>query len=432
MPMHGIREIRPVDAAVVAARQQRDATRPEAVQRRERGVRRGADRIVDVRDAIANAQRLQPMRQRLERGCVRRQGFGIEPQRLDSRQHSAQVAAIVAPGQRHVAGVEHRMPTAMHDIAAQMPAVGSAEEAHLALRQCHRRQRAVLAVEDRDARLGSGEQCKFVVDITRFAAVPVEVLGEDVGRDRDLRRHPGCGNVAGLVAGQFDHPEFWRLHIARLTDILQFQHRQADVPAQRGAVAARAQQVREQRRGGALALGAGDADRARVGVFGEPQRGAADETRAAFGRRQRFRPVGTDARRFDHHLERRQALGAGIGVGGQQCVAQRVRLGDFSGRTEQGQRQCRQTTTQRAIRRAALAAPTPQRDPLVAESRDVERRIVSLRIAHAGAPRRPPARDVRRRGSAAARSAVPGATAADGSRGRNVRRPHPRAIRGAR
>ena len=96
-------------------------------------MRRGADRIVDVGDAVARAERLQPVRQRLEAGGVRRQRDGIQAQRLDRGQHRAQVAAVVAAGQRQVRRIHHARVAAIQRVAAQVPAVVATEPAHLAV-----------------------------------------------------------------------------------------------------------------------------------------------------------------------------------------------------------------------------------------------------------------------------------------------------------
>src|SRR3546814_9325483 len=97
---------------------------------------------------------------------------------------------------------------------------------------------------------------------TLFRSVPVQVLGKDVGHHRDLRAHAAGGDVAGLVARQLDRPQ-----LRVVFD--QLQQRQANVAAQRRAMAAGAQQVRQQRGGRALALGAGDAARAGIGPGSE-------------------------------------------------------------------------------------------------------------------------------------------------------------------
>ena len=240
---------------------------------------------------------------------MRRQRCGIQAQRFDRRQHRAQIAAVVAPGQRHVLRIEHGTFAAIDHILAQMPTVGDAETAHFAVRQRQRSQRAVVAVEDRDMRLGIGQQREFVLDIARFAAVPIQMLGKNIGRNRDVGPHAGRCDVTGLVARQFDRPE-----LRRLLNIEQLQQRHADVAAEGCAVAAGAQQMREQRGRRAFAFGAGDADRARIGIFGEPQRSAADEMRTALRRDQGFGPVRADAGRFHHHVERRQTQTAGVGI----------------------------------------------------------------------------------------------------------------------
>jgi hypothetical protein len=46
----------PVQAAIVSAQDQRHGAALQAFQRRQRSIRRGADRVVDPFDAIANAQ----------------------------------------------------------------------------------------------------------------------------------------------------------------------------------------------------------------------------------------------------------------------------------------------------------------------------------------------------------------------------------------
>ena len=80
----------------------------------------------------------------------------------------------------------------------------------------------------------------------------------------------------------------------------------------------RTQQMRQQRGGRALALGAGNADRVRqpaigIGVLAEPQRGTADELCALRQCVLRLGLVRADARRFDHHVERSQQLATELG-----------------------------------------------------------------------------------------------------------------------
>src|SRR5690606_32445293 len=61
--------------------------------------------------------------------------------------------------------------------------------------------------------------------------MPVEVLGEHVERDRDLRSRAAVGDVTGLVAGQLDRP------VLRIR-VEQFQQGHADVAGERGAAPA--------------------------------------------------------------------------------------------------------------------------------------------------------------------------------------------------
>ncbi len=194
-------EVLPVQAAVVAADQQRDAASAEAFQCRQRGVRRGANRVVDIGDAVALAQGLQAVRQRPEIRRGRRQCRRVQAQRLDRRQHRAQVAAVVPARQRHPRAVEHRHLAAVHDSAAHMPAVFAIEPTHLAIGQRQRGQVRIGGVEQRDTRPRPGHQRQLVFDVARLAAVPVQMFREQVQHQRQLRPRAAAGDVAGLVAG---------------------------------------------------------------------------------------------------------------------------------------------------------------------------------------------------------------------------------------
>ena len=202
----------------------------------------------------------------------------------------------------------------------------------LAIGQFQRRQHRIGGVEHGDARAALGQQAQLIFDVARLRAVPVQMFGIDIERHRYVRPRPTQADVAGLVARQFDRPELRRLR--RIQRVQGFQQRQADVAGQRGAVAAGAQQMRQQRSRGALALGAGDADGASAaalrGVFAEPQRGAADQARALFHRGQRFGAIRADAWRFDDPFEPAQALGAGRGFHYQSRIVQAARVGGLT------------------------------------------------------------------------------------------------------
>ncbi|MCW0424807.1 hypothetical protein NB713_002750 [Xanthomonas sacchari] len=377
-------------------------------------MRRGADRVVHIGHAIAHAQGLQPVRQRPETIGRRRQRRRIQAQRLHRGQHRAQVAAVVPARQRRLRAVVHRAFAAVDHLAAHVPAVLAVEPAHLAVGQLQGGQLRIGGVEQGDARPRMGDQLELVGDVARLAAVPVQMLGKQVQHQRQLRPCAAAGHVAGLVTGQFDRPILRRRHRRQ-----HFQQRHADIADQAGAMAAGAQQVRQQRGGGALALGAGDADAAghhavRASVFGEPQRGAADEARAARRGSLRLGPVRTDPGRLDHHIERGQALGAGLGLDMQRRIVQRGDLRGLLSRTEHRQRQrtsrfpvpdSRFPATHGRIRRTALAPPTPQRDALRLKLRNSHARVPTGRPG-CGAARPVPAAAPRagRRGRAAAGS----------------------------
>ena len=164
-------ELLPRQAAVVAADQHGDAAIAEAVERRQAGMRRGADRIVDVGDAVARAERLQAMRQRLEARGMRRQRDGIQAQRFDRRQHRAQVAAVVPARQRQRARVHHERVAAIQRVLAQMPAVFVAEPA---ARRCRGSRSAdrigSLALSTAMRGLRFGHQAQLVGDIALVAS----------------------------------------------------------------------------------------------------------------------------------------------------------------------------------------------------------------------------------------------------------------------
>ncbi|KAG1457303.1 hypothetical protein G6F57_014917 [Rhizopus arrhizus] len=269
---HVLHEIGPVQATVVPAHQQRDALAGETFQRCQAGVRRGADRIVDVGQAIGETDALQAVRQRAEILHRRCQRHGVETQRFQRGQHRAQVAAVVPARQWRVAGIEHGLLAPVHDIAAHVPALRLVEPDHLAVGQRQRGQVRIGRIEHGDARRGFGDQPQLVFDVTLLAAVPVQVFREKVQHHRHLRMGATARHFAGLVAGQLHRPI-----LGRGLRVQHFQQRQADVADQAGAMPRRAQQVRDQRGGGALALGAGHAHGvvhdAVVGrVFGKPQR----------------------------------------------------------------------------------------------------------------------------------------------------------------
>ncbi|MCW0438544.1 hypothetical protein NB723_003508 [Xanthomonas sacchari] len=377
-------------------------------------MRGGADRVVHIGHAVARAQGLQPVRQRPEAIGRRRQRRRIQAQRLHRGQHRAQVAAVVPARQRRLRAVVHRAVAAVDHLAAHVPAVLAVEPAHLAVGQLQGGQLRIGGVEQGDARPRMGDQLELVGDVARLAAVPVQMLGKQVQHQRQLRPCAAAGHVAGLVAGQFDRPVLRRWHRRQ-----HLQQRHADIADQAGAMAAGAQQVRQQRGGGALALGAGDADAAghhavRASVFGEPQRGAADEARAARRGGLCLGPVRTDPGRLDHHIERGQALGGGLGLDVQRRIAKRCDLLGFGRRAEQGQRRGRRVPgpgprapaiAQRAVGRAAFPPPPPQRDALRLKLRNSHARVPTGRPG-CGAARPVPAAAPRagRRGRAAAGS----------------------------
>ena len=278
-----------------------------------------------------------------------------------------------------------------------MPALRMVEPVHFAVRQDQRSQSRVCRIQHRDPGLCDSDQRQLVADVARLAAMPVQVLGKQIQYHRDLRPHFAGSHIQGLVAGQLDGPER-----RRWLRCQHFQQRQADIAGQRRALPTGTQQVGQQRRRGALALGAGDADRVRSNairarMLTEPQRASTNETRAVFRSDACRFLVGTDARGLDDNVLGRQRFASHRGFNHQQRIRQAQSLGRFFLATEQSQRQSRQARTQRPIGGMAFTTPAPQRYAVT----------FKLRNSHAVAPTTPQARDAHRQASAKAVSATP-------------------------
>ncbi len=139
------------------------------------------------------------------------------------------------------------------------------------------------------AGLRAGGQLVAVVRLG-VVVVPGQMIGMQGGQ-RDHRR--GAGQVGRLVAGDLDDPEV--IVAAGLWVV----RRQADVARDQAAVAEPGQQVPGDRRGGALALGAGHAQHLRAVGFGEPQAHPADHRDAAPLKGPHGLAVAGDPRRLD-------------------------------------------------------------------------------------------------------------------------------------
>ena len=129
-------------------------------------------------------------------------------------------------------------------------------------------QQVAVAVGDGEvrARLGRGRQLVAVVALD--AAVPGQVVGVQRRHRGDRRGHRQVGRG---VAGHLDHP------VVVVAGRLRVVGRDAEVAADQGPVAEAAQQVADDRRGGGLALGAGDVDGPGQVRLVHPQAKAADQ-----------------------------------------------------------------------------------------------------------------------------------------------------------
>ncbi len=260
-----------------------------------------------------------------------------------------------------------------------MPAGGLIEPTHLAIGQLQAGKQRVGSVEQGDPRPAFGHQRQLVAHIARLVAMPVQMLGKQIQHQCQLGTRAAAPDITGLIAGQLDRP----IRRRRLR-CQHFQKGLADISDQGGAMPGCAQHVRQQRSGGALALGAGDADDARhaavrLRVFGKPQRGAANEMRALRSGSQCLGAIRADAGRLHDDLESSQRLRAGIGFHLQGRICQRTDLTRLFGVAEHRQRLSRQARPQRTIRRTSFAPPAPQRNSLA----------FKLRNSHARAPTAP-------------------------------------------
>ena len=169
-------------------------------------------------------------------------------------------------GQAPVAGALGRVPTEADDMPLtqpQRPALLGRER----LRTRHLRHHAGIVAVDDDGR-PAAEHTGLGLDVGRDRAVPVEVVFAHV----EQRRRIGFERraVGELEARQLEHPDLGqtlakRLERAGLERVGQrLQHRRADVAGRRHALAAALDEQRRHRRGGRLAVAAGDGDQLRA------------------------------------------------------------------------------------------------------------------------------------------------------------------------
>ncbi len=142
---------------------------------------------------------------------------------------------------------------------------------------------AVVDADDRGAlRLHAGDQALLHRGVVLQRAVAIDMVFADIEQDADGRIERG--RQIDLVGRHLDHVD--APHARRL----QRQDRGADVAAHLGVVAGDPHQMRDQRRGGRFAVGAGDGDERRVRRMTAPlaaeQFDVADHLDAGLSRRQ--------------------------------------------------------------------------------------------------------------------------------------------------
>ena len=107
-----------------------------------------------------------------------------------------------------------------------------------------------------------GEEPALGGEISAHAAVPVEMVGTEIGEDRDIRcQRPG---ELGLVARQFQH------HHAAIPGRIDIEHATTDIAGQLRGAARGLENVVDQRRGGGFAVRAGHRHHPRQGVMRLP------------------------------------------------------------------------------------------------------------------------------------------------------------------
>ena len=123
----------------------------------------------------------------------------------------------------------------------------------------------------------AGEDVLLGGDIARHVAMAVDMVGRDVEPDRDM----GAEGLAAARAGRTTA----RAHRCRPAERREVERAAADIAADLAARAGLGQDMADQRRGGRLAVGAGDADEARLRLGTGQQLDVADDLLAGGARR---------------------------------------------------------------------------------------------------------------------------------------------------
>ncbi len=200
---------------------------------------------------------------------------------LHGRESRAQVQGVVLPGEGQIGDGEDGSAEVGDPSAGRIPAVPAAE-AHRGNRGLQRRQRVIAGAQHRRAHAGKSEQAELLGSIGLLRPVPVEVLGEDVRHQRDLR--------ADLEVGDL---EARQLHDGGPIEVAveQIEGGHADVARERGIATGGPQQMAGERRRGALALRAGHPDHALAAALRQPQCGRRRDRDARCGEREQLVPV---------------------------------------------------------------------------------------------------------------------------------------------
>ena len=307
------------------------------IECRDRRLRCGRDAVIDIQHAIHLADLLLTMRQRRKVLGRAQRRSRIDAKRPCHRQRAGQVGQVVR---------------------AREIAVATCRSGHAAnVAWSSRRDRAprdrgnCVAADQRVPRMT--QQIQLVAPIRLDAAVPVEMLLMQRGQHGDVALP---GEIRRLVARHLDHRGIQP--VAR-----QFRHRHADIARRHRVPADTAQDVRDQRRRRALALGAGDADRPACRRIGEPQIEQRGEPHAVRPRLYHQRIVEADARRLHHHVEAADRRGDRRAPADQRHIDVTVAVRIVQHRD----RQARIALAQEPQCRPALARETPDRNASAAQ-----------------------------------------------------------------
>ena len=348
-------------------------------QRMRGGIGIGALGVIDEQHVAAAADLLHAVRQPRKAAQAILQRLGADAGRQRASRGAGRILRIVQAAQRTDAAefcdFAARAAGRLHDdFALDIDAVGQRVlhgDPHHALAGLIEpvgdvAAPAVVDADDRRAlRLHAGDEARLHGRIVLDRAVAIDMVFADIEQNADGRIERG--RKIDLVGRHLDHMH--PTHPRRL----QRQDRGADIAAHLGVVARDLHQMRDQRRGGRLAVGAGDGDERRVrrvtAALAAEQFDVADHLTAGLPRHQ-HRPMrrGMRQRRAGRQDQCRKIRpGHRAQIGGDEAGLRR--LGDVVGAVVAGDH-LRAARLQRVATRKTGTAEAEDRDRLARKGGD--------------------------------------------------------------